>query len=216
MRNLRTFRLGWSVLGLPLLIAAVTCVTACSSSGDGSDGGGSKPTIQFLKSKKPPGAPKSVAVQKPGEENLADMVSAVTPNKGGSPLQVKFVLVQKPEVGQPLDVDVAVVLGQPLPDAVSVAFQASDGLEIVEGADAFSLSKPAEGMPIRRTVKLLPQKDGIFAVNAVVTLTQPHDSPVRTFAIPIIAGRGTPELAARADTAAKADGAAKLDARKGL
>ena len=137
------------------------------------------------------------AKPKPGTEDLADMVAAVTAAKSGPPVEVKFALGQKPEVGQPLEVNVAVVPGAPAPLAIAVAFQSGEGLEIVSGGDSLTVDKPADGTPIRRTVKVLPQQDGIFSVSTVVTLTEPHETPVRTFEIPIIAGRGLPETAAK-------------------
>lgn len=137
------------------------------------------------------------AKAKAGAEDLSDMVAAVTAAKSGPPVEVKFALGQKPEVGQPLDVNVAVVPGAPPPLSISVTFQSVDGLEIVSGGDPVKVDKPADGTPIRRTVKVLPKQDGIFSVSAVVTLTEPHESPVRTFEIPIIAGQGVPEAAAR-------------------
>ena len=141
------------------------------------------------------------AASAPGAPDLADMVAAVSANKSGPPVEVKFALVQKPEVGQPLELDVAVIPGAPPPDAVSVAFQVTEGLEIVDGADAVKVEKPAEGAPIRRIVKILPKRDGIFAVTTLVTLTNAHESPTRTFSIPVIAGQGVPELAAKPEAA---------------
>jgi hypothetical protein len=192
MQTAKHFYLSRAVLA-GVLVALLGLTTGCSKSED-SQAIGSSPAHSHR-------FPKRVTPVAPGTEDLNDMVAAATANKSGSPLEVKFALVQKAEVGQPSTLDVAVVVRQPLPDTITVAFQPTDGLEIVEGAEAVSVDRPAEGTPIRRTVKLLAAKDGIFAVNAVVTLKDAHDSPVRTFSIPVIAGRGVTEPAARPEAA---------------
>ena len=195
MQIAKHFYVSWAVPIAASAVVTLAAVTAGCSKSDDAQGDGHSTTAHSRH------LPKRVTSAAPGAEDLHDMVAAASANKSGPPVEVKFALVQKAEVGQPSTLDVAIVLGQPLPDAITVAFQPTDGLEIVEGADLLSVDRPAEGIPIRRTVKLLPAKDGIFTVNAVVTLKEAHDSPVRTFSIPIIAGRGVPEPAARPEAA---------------
>ncbi len=195
MQIAKHFYVSWAVPAAACVVVALAgLMSGCSKSDDAPGDGNSGPAHSHH-------LPKRVTPAAPGAEDLNDMVAAATANKSGPAVEVKFALVQKAEVGQPSTLDVAIVLGQPLPDAITVAFQPTDGLEIVEGAEILSVDRPAEGTPIRRTVKLLPGKDGIFAVNAVVTLKEAHDSPVRTFSIPIIAGRGLPDPAAKPEAA---------------
>ncbi len=194
MQIAKHFYVSWAVSGVACVMLALIGLTAgCSKSDDAQNSGNGPARSRHL--------PKLDTPAAPGAEDLHDMVAAASASKSGPHVEVKFALVQKAEVGQPSTLDVAVVVGQPLPDAISVVFQPSDGLEIVEGAEPLSVDRPAEGTPIRRAVKLLAAKDGIFAVNAVVTLKEAHDSPVRTFSIPIIAGRGVPEPAAKPEAA---------------
>ena len=96
-----------------------------------------------------------------------------------------------------MDVDVAVVPRAPVPDSLSVSFQVADGLDIVEGSQLERLDKLTDGTPIHHVVKILPKRDGIFALTAVVSFAQANQDWSRTFSIPVIAGEGLPEQVAK-------------------
>jgi hypothetical protein len=137
------------------------------------------------------------ATGQPGDQGLADMVSAVGASKAGPPVEVKYALPSRPEVGQVMEVDVAVIPRNPVPDDVSVAFQVVDGLDIVEGAQLERTDKLVDGTPIRHVVKILPKRDGIFALTAIVSFTAANQDSTRTFSIPVIAGEGLPDQVAK-------------------
>jgi hypothetical protein len=140
--------------------------------------------------------PKTAA--KPGELDVADMVAAVSASKAGPPVEMKFSLSARPEVGQVIDLDVAVIpRGSPVPDSLSVSFQATEGIEIVDGAQLERVEKLADGAPIHHVVKILSKRDGIFAVSALVSVNLPNQDLMRTFSIPVIAGEGLPEQVAK-------------------
>src|SRR6185503_12040120 len=111
----RASRLAAVAAGLAL------CVSGCSS-GENADSSGVTATHTGKRAKKP--------VSKPGEESLADMVAAVSSTRGGSPVEMRFELAGRPEVGQVTDIEVAVIPHAPLPDSMSVSFQVVDGLEL--------------------------------------------------------------------------------------
>jgi hypothetical protein len=125
------------------------------------------------------------------------MVAAVSSSKVGPPVELKFSLPTRPEVGQVMDVDVAVVPRAPVPDSVSVSFQVVDGIDIVEGAQLENVHSLVDGTPIRHVVKILPKRDGIFALTAVVSFVTSNQDASRTFSIPVIAGEGLPEQVAK-------------------
>jgi hypothetical protein len=137
------------------------------------------------------------ATSNPGEEPLTEMVAAVSATKNGPPVELRFALPQRPEVGQELDLSVAVVPLAPAPSSISVAFQVGDGLDIVDGFQLDEVEKPAEGAPLRHVVRIIPKRDGIFMVTAVVTLGPANQHVTRTFSIPVIAGEGMPEQVAK-------------------
>ncbi|HEY6482421.1 MAG TPA: hypothetical protein VIY54_02740 [Steroidobacteraceae bacterium] len=132
----------------------------------------------------------------PGQEPLTEMVSAVSASNVGPPVQLKFNLLQRPEVGQPVDLAIALVPGTPAPDSVSAQFQVTDGLELMGGAQLQQVDKPPEGAPLRHMVKILAKRDGIFAVTAVVSVVSASETATRTFSIPVIAGAGLSEAQA--------------------
>ena len=140
---------------------------------------------------------KAVLPAKPGEEDLGDMVNAVSSAKAGPPVEMKFALLTRPEVGQVMDLDVAVVPRAPVPESLSVSFQVADGLDIVGGSQLERVDKLEDGAPIRHVVKILPKRDGVFTLTAVVSFVAANQDWSRTFSIPVIAGEGLPEQVAK-------------------
>jgi len=120
---------------------------------------------------------------------LADMVSAVSSGKGPTEIDLKFALRERPVVGEPVDIDVAVIPGREL-DQVSATFNAPDGLEVTSGGKMPQTEHPEPGAPISHTVTILPQRDGIFYVSATVLADSPTNSITHVFSIPVIAGAG--------------------------
>jgi hypothetical protein len=121
--------------------------------------------------------------------DLADMVSAVSAGKTSSEIDLKFALRDRPVVGEPVDIDVAVIPAHEL-DQIYATFNAADGLEIAKGGRMPQIQHPEPGAPISHTVTLVPQRDGIFFVSATVLADSPTDSTTHSFSIPVIAGAG--------------------------
>ena len=141
------------------------------------------------------------------EDGLVRMVAAVTSVKPGNtplPVQLKFDLRQRPEVGQPLDVDIAVVPMSAAIDRVFGKVAGEEGLDLVSGADLQEAGKPVEGTPIQYSIKVLPKQDGIYTLTAVLSVDSGGVISSQTYAIPVIAGQGIPDLPAAAPKAATA------------
>jgi hypothetical protein len=170
-------------------------IAACLAASVAGCGSGDKPAPATAASSKAPKQPKAVAA-KSGEEALGDMVAAVSSAKAGPPVEVKFALPSRPEVGQVMDIDVAVVPRDPVPDSLSVSFQVAEGLDIVDGSQLERVDKLVDGMPVRHVVRILPKRDGIFTLTAVVSFAVSNQDWSRTFSIPVIAGEGLPEQVA--------------------
>jgi len=181
MRKPKTFsRAGWLSAGLSVTLLGQ--LAACGSA-DNPTAATSSRSAKSRKLHKP-------VATKPGEEDLAEMVAAVSATKSGPPVEMKFSLSQRPEVGQVLNVGVAVIPLAPAPDSICVTFQAGDGLDIVDGSQLALVNKPTEGQPLRHVLRIMPKRDGIFTVIAVVTLGPATLNTTRTFSIPVIAGEG--------------------------
>lgn len=169
-----------------MLAGVLLSLGACSSGGDNSAASAAaKPHKKAAK-----GAAKAGM-------DLSEMVSAVSASKPGPPVEMKFTLPIRPEVGQLTELDVALVPRAPVPDRVSVSFQVADGLEIIEGSQLEPVEKLVDGSPIRHVVKVLPKRDGIFALTAVVSFVVDNQDLTRTFSIPLITGEGLTEQVAK-------------------
>jgi hypothetical protein len=140
------------------------------------------------------------------------MVSAVPVNKPSTvPLQVKFELRERPDIGQPLELDLAIVPMSAAVDRVSGKVEGEDGLELVDGAEIAPTEHPVEGAPIRHVVKVLPNREGIFTVRAVLTVDAGGSPSTESYLMPVIAdsdATATPGKPAAASAAAAAVAAA--------
>jgi hypothetical protein len=127
-----------------------------------------------------------------------DMVSAARASGTGAPaVQVKFELRQRPDVAHPLDIDLAIVPASSALDQVSGKIEVGDGLELAAGGQIPPTERPVEGVPILHSIKVLPKKNGIFTVSAVLSVDSAGQSSSQTFSIPVIVGAGLPEPPAK-------------------
>jgi hypothetical protein len=172
-----------------LVCLALAGICACGSK-ESSASGTSVAASKSHKASKP-------RPSKPGDVALGDMVAAVGSSKAGPPVEMKFLLLTRPEVGQVVDVEVALIPRAPIPDDFAASFSAVEGLEIVDGGQLERVDKLVNGLPIRHVIKIRPTRDGIFALLAVVSIDQANQNLVRTFSIPVIAGEGLPEQVAK-------------------
>jgi hypothetical protein len=181
-----------------LCLAAAALLAGCgsrSSSGDAAGQAAAKPMTR-----------KTVSAV---DELSANMVSAVAASKPSTlPIQVKFDLRGRPDVGQPVEVDLAIVSMSASVDRVSGKVEGEDALEVVDGAQIAATDRPVEGTPIRHSVKVLPRQEGIFTVRAVVTVDAGGQTSTETYAIPLIAGGGAPDLLPGKPAAGRAAAAA--------
>jgi hypothetical protein len=181
----RISRAGWAVAAA-LLLGLSGCGSSSSASGD----------VAQAKSKK---AVHPVA--DPSNRAPTDMVAAVSAGKGGPPVGLRFELRSVPEVGQPLDVDLAVLPDAATIDRIGGQVRGGENLPVVEGGDLPDVEKPAHGSVIRHVVRLLPKQDGIYTLTAAIMVDLGTESITRTFAIPVVVGDGLPELTAKSEVA---------------
>ena len=118
-----------------------------------------------------------------------DMVSAVGVGRDASPVELKFALHQALTPNQPGTVEVAIVPVTSV-DRLTVSFRSDDGLQVSEGGHVDAIERPEPQMPIVHTVTVVPDRDGIFNLNATVLIDTDTQSVARAFSIPLIAGSG--------------------------
>lgn len=165
-----------------LTLTAVICLVAAAMAGCGSK----QPTGASVSSPRPQ-RPAS-----PAQRLSRTMVSAVVSNKSAAvPVQVKFSLGARPKVAEPLDIGLVVLPTSATIDRLSGKIVTDDGLDIVGSADIAPTEHPAEGIPIEHGVKLLPQRDGIFTFNAVITVDSGTRTSTETFSMPLIVSADT-------------------------
>ncbi len=128
-----------------------------------------------------------------------DMVAAVSASRSAGAVDVRFALGGRPVVGQPLDIRLALTPVIEL-DRMYARFQASEGLEMVKGAETDRFERPAVNAEVAHTVTVTPKSDGIFYVTATVLSDSPKESVSRIYSIPIIAGAGISEAPPAAAT----------------
>ncbi len=174
----------------PALAATVILFGCGSGETPGVAGGAAKPAA----------APRKV---QSGDVVSPNMVSAVGgAHTGRAAVQLKFELRQRPDVAQPLDIDIVILPASADLDRLYGKVETGDGLELAEGAQIAPTERPVEGIPIRHSIKVLPKKDGIFTVNAVVSADAAGQSWSQTFSIPVIVGAPLPEVPAKPPSSA--------------
>jgi hypothetical protein len=174
--------------------AALTVLLAALSGCGKTEHAGSAPAASARAAKKPADA---------AELALADMVNAVASGKPSGDIELKFNLRARPTVGEPVDIDLAIITAQDL-DRVYASFQAGEGLELTQGAKTPEIAHPAVGVPIAHTLTVVPQRAGVFYVSAAVLADSAQQSITRNFSIPLITAAAADDPAASGASASGA------------
>ena len=177
-----------SVLRWGALWAALGLLAACGYFGNGTPHHFGLPQSG---SKAAPAQPLDPAAQA-----LAAMVEAVGPSGTQPPVELRFSIRRRPQVGQDDEVDYALVPQVGGLGAIRLGFGAIDGLQVVSKGPALAAIKPAIGVPIFGSVTVRPLKAGLFTLTAAVAIETPNGSVVWPFTIPVIAGEGPAQTAA--------------------
>jgi hypothetical protein len=164
--------------------AACLAAAACGS-------GGSRPAAV---AQAPPKARAAPAVD-PATRALAAMVDAVGPSRGHAPVNLKFSIRERPEVGQDDAIDYAVVPRVGGLASLRVAFGSLSGLTVVSHESPLTAIKPASGVPIFGSVTVRPSQAGLFTLTAVVAVESADRTVAWPFSIPVIAGAGAARTA---------------------
>jgi hypothetical protein len=162
------------------LIALASAFALC-----GCDSG--KSPIGPMMARHPPPAKKPVAQ---GPTPPTDMVGAVGDARPGSArVSVRFDLRTRPQVAQPLDLNLVILPSAGL-DRVSGKVEADDGLEVLSGADIPPMDRPAEDVPISHGIRVVPRREGVITLRAVISAESGGVLSSQTFSIPLIATAG--------------------------
>ena len=183
----------WNITRNTLLaLALAVLLAACGSGKEGASGSSSHVAKKAMS---------------PAEQLSRSLVSGVTQTKPGSaplPVQVKFALQAKPEPAQPLDVTISIVPTASNLDRVFGKVEGEEGLEMAGSGELEAAERPAENTPIERTVKVLPQKEGIYTLTATVSVDMAGQISTQSYTFPVITGNGMPDLPSAPAAAAPA------------
>jgi len=170
-------------------LAAVALLAGCGSHSAGTAGG-------------TPAKPVAGKAVKPIDELSRNMVSAVASNKPSTlPLLVKFELRDRPDVGQPVELDLAIVPISASVDRVSGNVEAEDGIELLEGSEIAAAERPAEGVPIHHHLKVVPKRAGIYTLRALLTVDASGVPASDAYSMPVIVAAASGETSGTPGTA---------------
>jgi hypothetical protein len=145
------------------------------------DSGQAPSTPSAAHAKNAPVAPKSGPTP---EELTAGMVEAVTIGKSTVPIAVKFDLPSRPVVGQPLEVDVAVL--PQIAGTATLQVTSTSGLELAPGVGRVEIPAVEPTQAYRVRIAALPTADGVQLLDVAVSLNHEDTTDTRSFAVPII------------------------------
>ena len=129
------------------------------------------------------------ASQKPGKSAEGvlppEFVSAVSAGGNNSVISVHFALRNTPTASEALPVDIAIVPHQVF-TAVRAHFDSRDGLAVATGNELGTKADPKPEKPIKHELVLMPGRDGVFMVSAIVETEGIDGTISRVFSIPVI------------------------------
>lgn len=148
--------------------------------------------------KSAPGMPAApVQPLDPKAKALAAMVDAVGPSGGEIPVELKFSIRSRPEVGAEDEVDYAILPQISGIERLHVIFGALEGIEVTRQGPSLAAIRPDSGAPIFGSVTIRPVQTGLFTLTAAIGVQTATQSLTLPFRIPIIAGEGPTQTAAR-------------------
>jgi hypothetical protein len=163
-----------------LLLCAVAAASACNKDS------GSAPAAHAATHVRP-----KTSAAKPGgtaAEQTAGMVQASTLGKSQVPVELKFDLSQRPKVGQPLEINLALI-AQISASPATIQVSGAEDVSVAPGANRFEIASEEAGEVYKHAVSVTPNAEGVVLLDVTVQLK--HDEMVdkREFSIPIIAER---------------------------
>jgi len=118
------------------------------------------------------------------------MARAVGGGKPGASVDVKYEFLAKPEVGKPVEVDLALIPNAGV-SAVDIEISGMDGISLT-GTLTQTFTDAKAGEPYKHRFSLLPERNGVFYLTVVATTHIGAATMGRTFSIPFVVGVASP------------------------
>jgi hypothetical protein len=132
-------------------------------------------------------APVAVKKGPTAQEQTAGMVEAATQGKSQLPVLLKFELPQRPTVGQPMGIDIA-VLPQIDAGGADIEIAGGDGLT-VSAPTPIDLHALEAGQVYRQTIQVTPTSEGVLLLGLTVSMKHDEMTESRVFSVPLIVDR---------------------------
>jgi len=148
-----------------------------------------------------PAAAARAPVKPPANPGDVELVSAVATDvyagRDDAPFDLRFRLLARPEVSQPLQIELVAV---PTPDSqfvrLQLAAQPGDGVTL-NGDTSFDDRDLPTGERARHVINALPRQPGVLQIFVAAVATTNRTSLTRQFAIPLIAFGAQPDASGR-------------------
>jgi hypothetical protein len=165
-----------------LLLCVALAASACSR-----DSGSTPPPPKPVSHIKPK-APAAADPAATAAEQTAGMVQAPSQGKSVVPVELKFDIAQRPKVGQPLDITLALI-AQIAASPATIQVSGADDVSVAAAANQFEIPSAEAGQVYRQTVNVTPNAEGVVLLGVTVLLKHDEIVDQRVFSIPIIAER---------------------------
>jgi hypothetical protein len=126
-----------------------------------------------------------------------EMVTAVAAGKSVAEVGLHFALRGQPTIGNPVDIDVALVPRAEL-ISLAVAFESQQNLAVVSGEQFGPASDVAINKPLTHRVTLMPSAEGVYLLSASAKTETVDGTVTSTFSIPLIVSTAAPNTPAPA------------------
>jgi hypothetical protein len=163
-----------------VLLGALLAVSACNKDS------GSAPAPSAASRVKPKATP--LTPHATAAEQTVGMVQAASQGKSSVPVELKFDIAQRPKVGQPLEINLALIAEIPVSSG-TVQLTGADEFSVAPGANQFDIPSEEAGEVYRHTVNVTPNAEGVVLLGVTVLLKHDEIVDQRVFSIPIIAER---------------------------
>src|SRR6185295_11313821 len=107
--------------------------------------------------------------------------------KPGAPVDLKFKIGERPEVGKPVPIEIAFV-PRVSTDQMRATFIATDGLQVRPSQVPATFEKVQPSSVYRYSLTVVPREEGVYYVSAIVLMDLPSGTEARTFNIPVLVG----------------------------
>jgi hypothetical protein len=130
-----------------------------------------------------PAIPKKAQVETPTDPT-EKMAHAVVIGKSGAAVDLKYDILNKPEAGKPIEIDLAVIPGVVL-DSLTLSVTTAPGLSVVSNPEA-SFGKLAIGEAARQKLIVAAERPDVVYMTITATAYAVGVTSTRAFAIPLI------------------------------